>query len=146
VTELVINAPHLQTHGQRFGAGALALFGWMLWCYFLFPLVSLGCWLWNDELCSQWVNMAGGYLNLREMLAVYLHAVAAIGGGWCIWLAYGTLRGLLRRRLAPLPPVGSAALSQRFGVDHDQLQVCQESRFVAVHYDSRGAIVGLEPV
>lgn len=145
MTELVINAPHLQTHGQRFGAGTLALFGWMLWCYFLFPLVSLGCWLWNDELCSQWVNMAGGYLNLREMLGVYLHSVAAIGGGWGVWLTYRLLRSLLQRRPAPVVPVDTAALCDSFGVDHDRLQACQASRYVAVRYDSRGAIVGLDP-
>lgn len=144
MTELVINAPHLQTHGQRFGAAALALFGWLLWCYFLFPLVSLGCWLWNDELCSQWVNLAGGYLNLREMLGIYLHAVAAIAGGWCIWLAYSSLRGLLRRRPGALPPVATASLCRSFGVEVEQLHACQASRFVAVRYDSHGAIVGLD--
>jgi poly-beta-1,6-N-acetyl-D-glucosamine biosynthesis protein PgaD len=144
VTELVIDAPHLQTNRQRFGAATLTLFGWLLWCYFLFPLVSLGCWLWNDELCSQWVNMAGGYLNLREMLTFYLHAVAVIAGAWCLWLACSVCRGLLRRHPAPVAAVAAASPCRGFGVDPGELEACQASRFVTVHFDRHGAIVGLE--
>ena len=76
--ELVINAPHLQTFGQRLAAVALNGFGWLLWCYFFFPLVSLGCWFLDYAQCSQWVDLSGGYSHLRGMLLVYAETVAAM--------------------------------------------------------------------
>jgi poly-beta-1,6-N-acetyl-D-glucosamine biosynthesis protein PgaD len=144
VTDLVINAPHLQTSGQRISAFGLAVFGWLLWCYLFFPLVTLGCWLVDDDNCSQWVNMAGGYLNLREMLEVYSHAILAIMAAWAGWLGYNCLRHISRREINAVKTITEGELIEAFGVDSSELRICQSSRIAIVHYDGDGHIVGLE--
>jgi poly-beta-1,6-N-acetyl-D-glucosamine biosynthesis protein PgaD len=143
VTELVINAPHLQTRSQRIGAVAIAVLGWLLWCYFLFPLVTLGCWLMDDEECSQWVNMSGGYLNLKEILLLYLQTIAVIALIWLFWAIYNLVKR--RRADSPAPnPVNCADLCKTFEVDAEALRLCQKSRYAVVHFDQQGRIIGLE--
>lgn len=145
MTELVINAPHLQTWGQRLGAFALNLFGWLLWCYFFFPLVSLACWFMDFAQCSQWVNMSGGYLNLQDMLVLYVETITTMALVWLLWVVYD--RGL-RHPHRPAPPasqpVSRRELCQMFDLPKKQLKECQESRFAVVHYDQGGHIIGLE--
>ena len=142
--ELVIDAPHLQTAGQRLAAWTLNLFGWLLWCYFFFPLVSLGCWFLDYAECSQWVNLSGGYLNLQQMLLVYVETVAAMILVWLVWVVYNRVK---RRRRAPIPmprPVSRGELCRTFQVLKKELKECQESRFAVVHFDRAGHIIGLE--
>lgn len=144
MTELVINAPHLQTWGQRLGASALNLFGWLLWCYFFFPLVSLACWFMDFSQCSQWVNLSGGYLNLQDMLLVYVETVAAMALVWLVWVAYNLFKRRHRRPPPPPRPVSRGELCEMFKVSKKELKECQESRFAVVHFDQSGHIIGLE--
>jgi poly-beta-1,6-N-acetyl-D-glucosamine biosynthesis protein PgaD len=146
VTELVINAPHLQTSGQRLGAMGLAVFGWLLWSYFFFPLVSLGCWLVDDNICSQWVNMAGGYLNLLEVLRAYTHAVLGMIAAWIAWLSYDYVCSVNRAIASAPVPVTNLELVNTFKLNAVELAACQSARFAIVHYDGAGHIIGLEPV
>lgn len=144
MTELVINAPHLQTRRQRIGAVAIAVAGWLLWCYFLFPLVALGCWFLDDDECSQWVNLSGGYLNLKDILTIYVKTVVAIVLTWIFWTLYD---GIRRWRAKPAParqPLGAQAMSEAFQVDLQALERCRASRYAVVHFDPQGRIVGLE--
>lgn len=141
--ELVINEPHLQTHGQRFGTTVLTVSGWLLWSYFFFPLVTLSCWLVDNEVCSQWVNLSGGYLNLQEMLLIYVQTIAALIIGWGLWFFYNTLK----RNAKPAFKQGSVSTSDlcdAFKVKEDELKQCQKSRYAVVHFDQSGHIVGLD--
>ena len=144
--ELVINAPHLQTHSQRFGAMAISVMGWLLWCYFLFPLATLGCWLLDHRECSQWVNFAGGYLDLQHLLGVYLKAVLVLVQLWLLWVGYNAIKGRMRGRPqnAAKERVTTDELCRTFCVDHDSLTRCQRSPYAVVHYDHQGHIIGLE--
>ncbi len=142
--ELVINAPHLQTWGQRMAAVVLNVSGWLLWCYFFFPLVSLGCWFLDYDQCSQWVNLSGGYLHLQEMLLIYLETVAAMALVWIAWVGYNLAK---RRRRQPVPharPVSRGDLCRTFNVSKKELKECQESRYAVIHFDENGHIIGLE--
>lgn len=143
MTELIINAPHLQTWGQRLGAAALNVLGWLLWCYFLFPLVSLACWFMDYAECSQWVNLSGGYLNLQDMLLVSIETVAALTVVWVIWVVYRLARRK-RRQVSVPAPVSREELCLAFQVSAAELEQCQTSRVVVVHFDPSGHIIGLE--
>ncbi len=145
MTELVINAPYLQTYGQRFGAVALTVLGWLLWCYIFFPLVTLSCWLVDNEVCSQWVNLAGGYLNLQQLLSVYLQTIFGLTLLWGGWVLYNMLRQR-RGRKAPLSHrVSAEDLCAQFRVEPMELALCQASRYAIVHFDEAGHIIALEP-
>jgi len=144
VIELIINAPHTQTKRQRLAAMTLHLFGWLLWSYFLFPLVALGCSFFEFLQCPQWVGMPGGRQYLQEMLLNYLETVAAIVLVWAAWVAYNLAPIRSRPKAPPLSPIGPRELSKTFNVAGNVLNECQDSRFIVVHFDENGNIIGLE--
>lgn len=141
MTELVIDAPHLQTISQRLGALVVTVVGWLLWGYFFFPLVMLAGWSLDCEACSPWVNLSGGFLNLREWLLIYACTIAAMAGLWSMWALYNAVRSRWVPRFRHKPPVDLAELSQSFGIDAVSLRQCQKSRYAVVHCDDGGRIV-----
>lgn len=144
MTELVINAPHLQTGGQRLGAATLSWAGWLLWCYFFFPLVTLAGWALDIEACSQWVNLSGGYLNLQEMLVIYALTVMVMAGLWCGWVFYNEFMSRREHRVKPALAVSVEEVCKVFGVEAEVLVRCRQSRYAVVHFDHHGHIVELE--
>jgi poly-beta-1,6-N-acetyl-D-glucosamine biosynthesis protein PgaD len=146
VTELVINAPELQTHGQRLGAFAVTVMGWLLWAYFLFPVLEL-CGLWLDiRVCSVWVNLSGGYLGLTQLLQLYAATVAGLAALWTLRVAYGWSGEAVTDGRRPLPGrVGNEALCAAFQIDIASLVEGRDSRHVDVHFDAQGRITQLRP-
>ncbi|WP_045226231.1 poly-beta-1,6-N-acetyl-D-glucosamine biosynthesis protein PgaD [Methyloterricola oryzae] len=144
MTELVINAPDLQTFQQRLVAALLAVTGWLLWSYIFFPLVTLSCWLVDNDVCSQWVNFAGGYLQLQRMLDIYLQTIAALSLLWAIWLSYNSIRRRLRTGKQEPACIGIEDLCQEFQLPRDALARCRESRYTTLRFDSKGRIISLE--
>jgi poly-beta-1,6-N-acetyl-D-glucosamine biosynthesis protein PgaD len=143
VIELVIDSPHLQTHGQRFSALSLTLMGWMLWSYFFFPLITLSCWLVDNDICSQWVNFAGGYLSLREDLAICAQTVVGLALIWSLWMIYSLLKAQGRRPEKQPGPVSAKTMSVAFGVETAQLRKCRAGQYTVVRFDAHGHIVDL---
>lgn len=145
MTELVINAPHLQSTGQRMSTLALLVFGWLLWAYFSFPFVTLCGWFLDIRVCSEWVNLSGGYLSLQELLYVYGKTIASLVAVWCAWALYnGARRQRRRNRSIEQVPVSLPELSRSFGVEESELHHCRLSRFTTVQFDSVGRIVGMQ--
>lgn len=143
MTELVINAPDLQTYPQRLGAAMLTVAGWLLWSYIFFPLVTLSCWLVDNDVCSQWVNIAGGYLQLQSMLSVYLQTVAGLSLLWAAWVAYNHLRTRLQPKPSALAAIGTDELCRAFQVTSEDFARCRESRYAVIAFDAKGRIVSL---
>ncbi|QSA98454.1 poly-beta-1,6-N-acetyl-D-glucosamine biosynthesis protein PgaD [Methylococcus sp. EFPC2] len=144
MTELVINAPHLQTGRQRLGATAVSAVGWLLWCYLLFPLAALAGWLLNVEACSQWVNLSGGYLNLQEMLAIYGLTVSVMAGIWTCWVSYNAFMSRRDSGAQQATAVSLDDVCAAFGVRADDVMRCRRNRYAVVHFDHHGQIIGLE--
>lgn len=144
MTELVINAPDLQTFQQRLVATLLTVTGWLLWSYIFFPLVTLTCWLVDNDVCSQWVNFAGGYLQLQRMLDIYLQTIAGLSLLWVIWLSYNVIRRRLRTGGAAPNLLDIEDLCQEFLVPRDDLARCRESRYTTILFDGKGRILSLE--
>jgi len=145
VTELVINAPELQTRRQRFGALAVAAAGWLLWAYFLFPVLELCGWWLDIRLCSVWVNLSGGYLGLTQLLQLYAATVGGLAGLWMLRVAYGLSGAAAGGSAPPLPaPVAAKALCEAFQLDFPSLAEGRSSRYVEVHFDAQGRITRLQ--
>lgn len=142
--EIVINAPHLQTRRQRLSAVLLNLSGWLLWCYFAFPLLSLGCWFLHYPQCAQWVSLSGGYRDFPAVASWYIGALATIICLWQAWVIYRRFKHQRRPAVAPPAPVSTADLCQRFNVTAAELNACVHSRVAIVHYDAHGHIISLE--
>ena len=144
--ELVINAPHLQTRGQRFSTALLSLSGWLLWGYFLLPLLILCGWWFGVQVCGFWVNLCGGYPGLHKLLTLYGWTVLGLTSGWILWVAFDTwLHRQAGTRHHPTVVVDSSELSHYFSQPEDLLIRCRDSRITTVHFDSEGRITDLNP-
>ncbi|MFM8332329.1 MAG: poly-beta-1,6-N-acetyl-D-glucosamine biosynthesis protein PgaD [Candidatus Methylumidiphilus sp.] len=144
MTDIIINAPHLLNWRQRLGAVLLNGSGWLLWCYFFAPLLSLGCWLLHHSECAQWVNWSGGYLTVQDVLRWYVEIVVGMALVWLIWLSYRFAVKRHRQALPPVQPVSPATLCATFTVSPNDLQACLNTRLAVVHFDRSGQIIGLE--
>jgi biofilm PGA synthesis protein PgaD len=145
VTELVIDAPHLQTHGQRFGTAALLVAGWLLWMYFAFPFLTLCGWWLGIRVCSFWVNLCGGYLSLQKLLHLYGMTVGGLLGGWLGWVLLQKGRRRIEASAGCSEPVTDGELCRAFGVAPETLANGRASRYASVHFDRHGHIVRIEP-
>lgn len=143
MTELVIEAPHLQSNGQRGSAIVVLMVGWCLWLYFCFPFIELFGWVIGLPICSVWVNLSGGYLSLQNLLMVYAMTITGLVGAWSLWAGYNALKQR-RRRLRETPLIGAAALCQAYGVAEESLALCRNSQNVTVRFDAAGNIVAMQ--
>ncbi|MDD2767775.1 MAG: poly-beta-1,6-N-acetyl-D-glucosamine biosynthesis protein PgaD [Methylococcus sp.] len=145
MTELVINAPELQTQGQRLSAFAVTVMGWLLWAYFLFPVLEL-CGLWLDiRLCSVWVNLSGGYLGLTQLLQLYAATVIGLAALWTLRVAYGLSGPVASDAGRPMPSaVGNEALCAAFQVDVASLIEGRNSRACGRSFRRPGADYAVE--
>lgn len=143
MSDLIINVPHLQSFQQRFGSYVVAVTCWLLWLYFLVPIVSLSGWLMGVRQLAKEIRWFGGYKSLMELMELYGEAILAIVALWLCWTLLTSLR---RARPERQPqPVGNAELCQAYSVDPTELNRCQGAQRITVHFDDHGHIVHMEP-
>lgn len=143
---LIIDLPHLQSFGQRLGSWAVALLCWLLWLYFLTPLVTLGGWLLGVKELAREIRWFGGTKSLQELLWLYGETVLALAIFWLLWALYQHLRfrSAVDRRANPVA-VSDGELCAAYDVDPAQLRKARDSHWVTVHFDDHGHIVRLKP-
>lgn len=141
---LIINLPHLQSLRQRLGSWLVSCVCWLLWLYFLAPLVTLGGWLLGVKGLAQEIRWFGGTKSLQELLWLYGETVLALALCWLLWALYQHLRfrSAVDRRATPVA-LSDAELCAAYHVAADELRAARDSRMVAVHFDSHGRIVRL---
>jgi poly-beta-1,6-N-acetyl-D-glucosamine biosynthesis protein PgaD len=139
MSDLIINLPHLQSMRQRLGSYTVTVACWLLWLYFLAPIITLGGWLLGVRKLSKEIRWFGGYKSLQELMVMYGETILAIA---LLWLCWTMLLSLRRKQPNTQPePVGPEALCRHFNVPGEAWQTCQASRRVTVHFDEHGQIV-----
>lgn len=88
---IIIDAPHLQSFGQRVCSIFASILCWGLWIYFLVPVISLLGWLFGVRSFSAEVRWFGGYKSLLELLQIYAMTVLVIVLVWLLWAWLSTL-------------------------------------------------------
>ncbi len=136
--KLIINKPHLQSKLQKCGAFCVAAFSWLLWLYFLLPLLTLAGWLMGVKSLSNEVRWFGGYNTLLELLQIYGGVVGVIALLWIVW-------SLLRKVIKPpatnaTPVVNNQQLCGYFQIDAEQLARGKAAKLVTVSFDESGHI------
>lgn len=143
MSDLIINVPHLQSFQQRFGSLVVSVTCWLLWLYFLVPVLTLSGWLMGVRKLSKEIRWFGGYKSLMDLLELYGETILIIVVVWLCWTLATSLR-----RSAPKQqpaPVSKAELCQYFAVADAELDHCQASQCITVHFDDHGHIVQMEP-
>ena len=136
--KLIINKPHLQSKLQKCGAFCVAALSWLLWLYFLLPLLILAGWLLGVKSLSNEVRWFGDYKNLLELLQMYGGVVVVTALVWVFW-------SLLRKFVKPpaanaTPVVDNQQLCGYFQIDAEQLALGKAAKLVTVSFDDSGHI------
>jgi poly-beta-1,6-N-acetyl-D-glucosamine biosynthesis protein PgaD len=133
---LIIEAPELQSFGQRVSALFVSLGCWSLWIYFLVPLVSLCGWLLGMRSFSAEVRWFGGYKSLIELLQIYAMTVLAILSIWLLWTSLSTKLKEAKSALSDSPTnIPILALTE---VD---ISKAKEWKTLTVTFNNQGQII-----
>ncbi len=140
--ELIINKPELQSLSQRIASRCIAVLSWLLWLYFLFPLMTLGGWLMGAKSLSDEIRWFGGYKTLLQLLQMYGSIILGIG---VFWLCWTLLTSVYKRRhaVSVKDPVSDQQLCERFVIDSHQLASGRQAQVVTVSFDQSGHITGI---
>lgn len=143
MSDLIINVPHLQSFKQRSSSFLVAVTCWLLWLYFLIPIVTLSGWLMGVRKLSKEIRWFGGYKSLMDLLELYGETILVIVLLWLCWTLFTSLRRSAAVQLQR--PVTRDELCQCFAVDATELAYCQASQRITVHFDEHGHIVHMTP-
>lgn len=140
---IIINQPDLQSLQQKLGSAFLVCMSWLLWLYFLLPLLTLGGWLLGMKSLSDEIRWFGGYKTLLELLQMYGGIIITIAIGWLIWTY---VLSWIHASIKPRPhlTVTNQALAKSFDVDIDQLIDARSRKKITVYHNDTANIIGLE--
>jgi len=137
--EFIINTPQLQSLQKRLGSLLVWVICWLMWGYFLLPLLALSGWLLGDNSLSNEVRWFGGYKSLLELLEIYFNTLLMLLSGWLFWVVLHARRNL---KLIPaaLKVVDDADLCAFYQVEMADLLVCRQANTITVYFDEHGQI------
>jgi len=138
----IIITPHLQSRQQKISAFCIAAISWLLWLYFLLPLLTLAGWLLGFKHLSTEIRWFGGYKTLLELLQMYGLIIVGIALGWFLWTLFTSWW-----KPALLPShhvlVDEAGLCAAFQISQEQLQQSRSAKVVTVSFDEAGQITAM---
>ena len=135
----IINKPHLQTRQQKIGSFCIAALSWLLWFYFLLPLITLGGWLLGVKSLSAEIRWFGGYKTLLELLQMYGGIIAGIAIIWIFWTLYTSWRTPLKSPQQQIQ-LDDQKLCESFRITASQLKQGRLAKVVTVSFDDTGHI------
>lgn len=138
----IIEQPQLQSVLARVSEIVVACLCWLMWLYFLSPVVWLGKWLLDGFTIEQFEQF-GGYTRLTELLHNYVLVLCAQAVSWLLWVY---LRAYRKRRFLPVNchSVEDSELAHYFHVDLATLQSARDVVTLTVYFDEQGEITQLQ--
>ncbi|MGY6278087.1 poly-beta-1,6-N-acetyl-D-glucosamine biosynthesis protein PgaD [Methylomonas sp. MgM2] len=140
---IIINQPHLQSLRQKLASALLVCMSWLLWLYFLLPLITLAGWLMGLKSLSDEIRWFGGYKTLLELLQMYGGIILMISSGWLVWtLALSWIHASIKP--SPHSLVTNRELAKHFNVDIDRLIDARSRKKTTVYHNDTANIIRLE--
>ncbi len=138
----IIEQPQLQSVSARIGEIIAACLCWLMWLYFLLPVVGLGKGL-LDGLTIEQFEQLGGYTRLTDLLHTYALVLCGQIIGWLLWVY---MRAYRKRRFLPVNShsVDDSELAHYFHVELATLQSARDVVTLTVYFDEQGEITQLQ--
>jgi len=142
MSQLIINRPDLQSFQQKYGQSLITILFWVVFFFFMRPLIGLVGWVFGLQLFTDVMIVKGGYHALLGLLGWYLGVIIVMGAvleGWALYniFRYGRHE---KRRLQP-NPVMVEELAKYFQVAPGHLQDWQTARRVVLEHDDHGLLL-----
>ena len=142
MTQPIINRPDLQSFQQKYGQSVITVLFWVLFFFFMRPLIGMVGWFFGFQLFTDIMIVQGGYEALLELLVWYVGVIVLMGLVLEGWALYNLLRyGRHEKRTHQPEPVGVEALAKHFQIDVDQLRNLQVARRVVLEHDDHGLLI-----
>lgn len=137
----IINRPDLQNFQQKYGQGLITVLFWILFFFFMRPLIGFVGWFFGFYLFADIMIVKGGYHALLELLIWYVGIIVLMGmvmGGWSLYnlLHYGRHE----KRIHLPEPVMVDAQADHFQIDANHLRNLQNARRVILEHDENGRL------
>jgi biofilm PGA synthesis protein PgaD len=143
MSPLIINRPDLQSFRQKYGQSLLTLLIWVMFFFFMRPLIGLVGWFFGLQLFTDVMIVHGGYQALIELLGIYFGIIVVMGLILEGWALYNLLRyGRNEKRTRQPIPVSIADQARHFDVAAEQLAHWQAARCLVLEHDDQGLLTG----
>lgn len=140
--ETIINRPDLQSFQQKYGQSLITVLFWVLFFFFMRPLIGIVGWFFGVQLFTDIMIERGGYHALFDLLTWYAGIVVLIGlvlEGWSLYNLYRYGRNE-KRKHQPQSVKGSE-MAVYFQVDPDWLGELQAAKQVTLEHDAYGRLI-----
>jgi poly-beta-1,6-N-acetyl-D-glucosamine biosynthesis protein PgaD len=142
MTQPIINRPDLQSFEQKYGQSFITVLFWVLFFFFMRPLIGIVGWFFGFQLFTDIMIVQGGYEALLELMVWYVGVIVVMGLVLKGWSLYNLFRyGRHERRTHQPEPVKVEAQAKHFQVDVDRLRNLQVARRVVLEHDGRGLLI-----
>jgi len=143
MTPLIISRPDLQTFRQKYGQSLLTLLFWIMFIFFMRPLIGIIGWFFGFQLFNDIMIVHGGYQALLELLGIYFGIIVIMGLMLKVWALYNLLRyGRHEKRIRQPAPLSLADQARHFEIAADQLKHWKTGRRLVLEHDDQGRLIG----
>jgi poly-beta-1,6-N-acetyl-D-glucosamine biosynthesis protein PgaD len=140
--QTIIHRPDLQTYQQKYGQSLITVLFWVLFFFFMRPLISIIGWFFGAQLFTDIMIEQGGYHALLALLVWYFGIIFLMGLVLEGWSLYNLFRyGRNEKRIHHPEPVKVAALAEHFQIDADRLSELQTAKRVILEHDVNGKLI-----
>jgi len=140
--QTIINRPDLQTFQQKYGQSVITIMFWVLFFFFMRPLISMVGWFFGVQLFTDIMIEQGGYHALLALLTWYFGIIFLMGLILESWSLYNLYRyGRNEKRIHHPAPVRLTALAEHFQLDAEHLRNLQTAKRVLLEHDAHGRLI-----
>jgi poly-beta-1,6-N-acetyl-D-glucosamine biosynthesis protein PgaD len=138
----IINRPDLQTFQQKYGQSLITVLFWVLFFFFMRPLLGMVGWFFGLQLFTEIMLVKGGYHSLLELLGWYFVIIIVMSVVVKCWSLYNLIRyGRHEKRLRQPTPVTVENQARHFEVDPGLLEQWQAARRITLEHDDSGRLI-----
>lgn len=146
MSQYIIDRPDLQSFQQRYGQGVITLLFWVLFFFFMRPMIGMVGWFFGFQLFTDVMIVKGGYHALLKLLGWYFGIILVMGiilKGWGLYNMFRYDRHEKRHRQPE--PVTVQDLAQHFHLEQSVLATWQTARRVVLEHDEAGFLKQQNP-
>ena len=142
---LIITRPERQSASQRWGYSLTTLLFWVLFAYFVRPVVTIavwviGYWRFHDVMIEN-----HGMEHLVRLLLIYALIILGMSLTLIAWSLYNLLRfGHHEKRITSPSAATPEMLAEYFMVKPDDVLTWQSARRLVIYFDASGRIVNAD--
>lgn len=139
----IINRPDLQSFQQKYGQSLITVLFWILFFFFMRPLIGMVGWFFGLQLFTDIMLVQGGYHALVQLLGWYVAIICVMGAALKCWSLYNLMRyGRNEKRIHQPTPLTAEEQARHFHVAIDHLRDWQRARRVVIEHDDNGRLTG----